>query len=119
MTVRIGQFTAYEPDALVHCGAELAPSALEVPDPIVVEVLSPGTRHIDLSKKPAGYFRVPSIAHYLLVDPLKPSIIHHARAAGETILTRIVTAGVFALDPPGLALAVGDLYGAEQSPSAP
>jgi len=111
MTVRINDVTAYEPDALVYCGTKLPPSAIEVPDPIiVVEVLSPSTRHIDLSAKLADYFRLPSIAHYLIVDPEKPRIIHHARAAGDTILTRIVSEGSIALDPPGLELGVADIY---------
>ena len=58
MTVRIDDVTAYEPDALVYCGTKLPPSAVEVPNPvIVVEVLSPSTRHIDLSAKLADYFR--------------------------------------------------------------
>lgn len=49
MTVRIDDATAYEPDALVYCGEELPPQALEVPNPvIVVEVLSHSTRHIDV-----------------------------------------------------------------------
>jgi Uma2 family endonuclease len=70
MTVRIDERTAYEPDALVYCGTKLQPSAVEVPRPIVVvEVLSPSTRHIDLSAKLADYFRPPNIAHYLIVDP--------------------------------------------------
>jgi Uma2 family endonuclease len=111
MTVRIGEATAYEPDALVYCGAKIAPSAVEVPDPvIVVEVLSPSTRDIDLSVKLADYFRVPSVAHYLIVDPEKPRVIHHARSVSETILTRIVTAGDIVLDPPGLVIAVADIY---------
>ena len=57
MTVRIDESTAYEPDALVYCGTKLPPSAIEVANPvIVVEVLSPSTRHIDLSAKLADYF---------------------------------------------------------------
>jgi Uma2 family endonuclease len=111
MTVRINEATAYEPDALVYCGTKLPPSAVEVPDPvIVVEVLSPSTRHIDLSAKLADYFRLPGIAHYLIVDPEKPRIIHHARAAGDTILTRIVSDGSIRLDPPGLELAAAAIY---------
>jgi Uma2 family endonuclease len=113
MTVRINDVTAYEPDALVYCGTKLPPSAIEVPNPIiVVEVLSPSTRHIDLSAKLADYFRLPSIMHYLIVDPAKPSIVHHARAAGDTILTRIVSEGNISLDPPGLELALADVYSA-------
>jgi Uma2 family endonuclease len=111
MTVRINDFTAYEPDALVYCGSKLAPAAVEVANPvIVVEVLSSSTRHIDLSAKLVDYFRLPSIAHYLIVDPEKPRIIHHARATGDTILTRIVTEGHIALDPPGVEIAVADVY---------
>jgi Uma2 family endonuclease len=111
MIVRIDDVTAYEPDALVYCGTKLPPSAVEVPNPvIVVEVLSPSTRHIDLSAKLADYFRVPSIAHYLIVDPDRPRIIHHARAAGGVILTRIVTDGSIKLDPPGLEFATADIY---------
>jgi len=111
-TVRIDNETAYEPDALVYCGQKLPPSALEIPSPIiVVEVLSPSTHRVDVSLKLAGYFRLPSVAHYLIVDPAQPMIVHHSRGSGDAILTRIVTAGSVTLDPPGLELALSDLYG--------
>jgi Uma2 family endonuclease len=113
MTVRVEATTAYEPDALVYCGQEVASSVLEIPNPmIVVEVLSPSTRRIDTSAKLAGYFRLPSVAHYLVVDPGKPLILHHARGADDAIVTHVVRDGVIALDPPGLELAVSDVYGA-------
>jgi Uma2 family endonuclease len=112
-TVRIDDATAYEPDALVYCGQELPSTALEVPNPvIIVEVLSPSTRRVDVSLKLAGYFRLPSVAHYLIVDPTQRSVIHHARGAGDTILTRVISDGVIALEPPGLELAVSDIYSA-------
>jgi Uma2 family endonuclease len=112
MTVRISDTTAYEPDALVYCGAELPPSALEVPKPvIVVEVLSPSSRHIDAALKLPGYFTLPSVAHYLIVDPDKPLVIHHARGPGDAILTRIVRSGTIPLDPPGLDLPLSEIYG--------
>jgi len=110
-TVRIDETTAYEPDALVYCGEKLPPSAVEVPNPvIVVEVLSPSTRQFDVSIKLAGYFRLPSVAHYLIIDPSQRLVLHHSRGQGADILTRIVTEGAIALDPPGLALAVADIY---------
>ena len=77
---------------------------------IVVEVLSPSTRHIDLSAKLVDYFRLSSVAHYLIVDPERPRIIHHARATGDTILTRIVSEGMIRLDPPGIELTMADIY---------
>ncbi len=75
----------------------------------MVEVLSRSTR-LDVSAKLAGYFRVPSVAHYLIVDPDKPLVVHHARGSGETILTRVVRQGTIELDPPGLAVALADFY---------
>ena len=113
MTVRIDDSTAHEPDALVYCGPRLAPSAIEVPNPvIVVEVLSPSTRHIDAQIKLAGYFRLPSVMHYLVIDPDRPLVLHHARNADGTILTRIVSDGLIGLDPPGIEITVGDIYSA-------
>jgi Uma2 family endonuclease len=113
MTVRIDNTTVYEPDAVVYCGSKLSALTVEVPNPvIVVEVLSRSTRHIDLSAKLADYFRVTSIADYLIVDPERPRIVHHARATGDTILTRIVSEGRIQLDPPGLDIAIADIYAA-------
>ncbi len=112
-TVRIDDMTAYEPDALVYCGEKLPPEALEVPNPIViVEVLSPSTRRVDVSLKLIGYFRLPSVTHYLIVGPAQPSILHHARQASGHILTRIVDDGSITLDPPGIEIALFDIYGA-------
>ena len=111
MTVRIDSATAYEPDASVYCGAKLPRSALEVINPvIVVEVLSPSTQHIDSGVKLPSYFRLPSVMHYLIVDPDRPLVIHHARATDDSILTRIVREGMIALDPPGIGLSLADIY---------
>jgi Uma2 family endonuclease len=108
--VRIDAQRSYQPDALVYCGAPVPGDALEVPNPvIVVEVLSPGNAMQELRDKLQGYFRVPSIWHYLIVDPDKRLIIHHARGDGDVIATRIVSDGVLGLDPPGIALAAADL----------
>ena len=111
MTVRIDETTAYEPDALLYCGQKLAPAAIEVPSPlIVVEVLSPSTRQVDVSIKLAGYFRLPSVNHYLIVDPTQPLMLHHSRRSNEDIVTRVLTAGTIALDPPGLELTLDEIY---------
>jgi Uma2 family endonuclease len=112
MTVRVDSNTAHEPDALVYCGAKLPSNAIEVPDPIiVVEVLSPSTRHIDASAKLAGYFTLPSVHHYLIIDAEKRVVIHHARADAGLISTRLVHKGTLALHPPGLRVAVARLFG--------
>ena len=120
MTVRIDEITAYEPDALVYCGGKISPSSIQVPNPlVVVEVLSPSTGRVDALSKLAGYFRVSSIEHYLIVDPDKPMVIHHARQGDESIRTRIVREGLITLEPPGLDFALADIYGMTSSPPRP
>ena len=82
-----------------------------MPHPVlVVEVLSPSTRHIDASAKLAGYFRVSSVQHYLIVDPDQRLVIHHASSGVDTLATRIMHDGRLALDPPGIEVAVPDFY---------
>jgi hypothetical protein len=41
---------------------------------------------------------------------MKPLVVHHARGSGETILTRVAAQGAIELDPPGLAIAIADIY---------
>ncbi len=55
--------------------------------------------------KLSGYFRLPSLRHYLIVAGHLRTIIHHARDESGTILTRIVHDGPITLDPPGIVLA--------------
>ena len=107
--VRIDAQSSYQPDVMVYCGEPVSGSAILIENPvIVVEVLSPGNAMKDLRDKLVGYFRVPSIQHYLIVDPDKRLVIHHARAAGDAVATRIVNDGEITLDPPGMTLGVGD-----------
>jgi Uma2 family endonuclease len=111
MTVRIDDQTAFEPDALVYCGERAAPGAVEITNPvIVVEVVSPGTRSVDQGAKLRGYFRVPSVAHYLILYPDNGLVVHHARGTGDAVATRMISEGTLALDPPGLTLPVADLF---------
>jgi Uma2 family endonuclease len=110
-TVRISETTAFEPDALVYCGPELPGDAVEVPNPvIVVEVLSPDSEKRDMRDKLAGYFLLPNVEHYLIVDPEERLVIHHTRGQGDVRGTRLVRDGNLRLDPPGIAVAVTDFF---------
>jgi len=105
MAVEVDDNTAYEPDALVRCGAPLPAEAVKLTDPIiVVEVLSPSTRTRGAGAKLADYFRLPSPRHYLIVRTEDRAVIHHAKAEGDTIATRIIRDGAIRLDPPGITL---------------
>jgi Uma2 family endonuclease len=113
LTVRVSKTTAFEPDALVYCGTPLSGDAVEVPAPIiVVEVISPGSQYIDTGVKLRGYFQVPSVIHYLAIDPERSLVIHHRRGEGDLLMTRIAADGEVRLDPPGLTLALTDIFAA-------
>jgi Uma2 family endonuclease len=110
MTVRVDAKTAYEPDALVYCGPRLPDDALEVAEPvIVVEVLSPSTAYRDVGVKLAGYFSLPSVQHYVIVDADRPVFVHHARGRNDLIETRIVSEGLLMLEPPGIEVSMSDV----------
>ena len=83
-----------------------------VPNPvIVVEVLSPTTRHTDTSAKLIGYFKLPSVHHYLIIDPDARTVTHHARAADSTVSGRTLTNEELDLTPPGIKVLASDLLG--------
>jgi Uma2 family endonuclease len=112
LAVVVDDATTYLPDALVNCGETVAPDSLVAPSPvIVVEVLSPSTRNLDKTVKVADYFRVPSLAHYLIVDLGRRHTLHYRRQPDEAIMVAIVKDGEIALDPPGIAVAVADFFG--------
>lgn len=99
-----------EPDVLVYCGEKVPRDSIVVPNPlIVVEVLSPSTSQMDLSAKLQGYFTVPSVQHYLVIDPDRPLLIHHKRGTGDAIETRIVNAASLHLDPPGMDVELAEI----------
>ncbi len=106
--VRIDEHTVYEPDALVYCGGPPPPTSMLIPNPVIlVEVLSPTTTHSDTSAKLIGYFKLPSVAHYLILDPDARTVTHHRRDGTANVLHE----GPLRLDPPGIDLAVEDLLG--------
>ena len=104
--IRVDDQTAFIPDALVYCGPPLPPAVAEVPNPvIVVEVLSPSTERRDRTIKVAGYARVASLRHYLIVDPDARSVLHLSRQGGELTEIPSMPGGDLRLDPPGLVIA--------------
>ena len=101
--VRLSPHRMARPDVLVYCGPRVQRGAREVPNPLIlVEVLSPSTKKRDHGPKREGYFTLPSLAHYLIVDPDRARLIHHRRAASNATATEIVTGPRLQLDPPGL-----------------
>ncbi len=110
-TVVIDNEHAREPDAAVQCEVAFDPNSMVLEAPlIVVEVVSPSSERDDTGEKLVEYFSVPSIRHYLIVNPFKNVVVHHARSrGGGDISTRIASSGVIDLTPPGITVPVAEL----------
>jgi Uma2 family endonuclease len=87
---------AYYPDIMIVCG-RAADVRYEDDAALVAEVLSPSTRNYDRREKAMAYLRLPSLRHYLLVDPVyreiqvavpgEDSLCWTAYGPGQTIHT--------------------------------
>src|SRR6478672_6750335 len=110
MTVVIDNEHSREPDAAVQCNVatDLDSMILEAPF-IVVEVTSPSSERDDTGDKLVEYFSVASIRHYVIVNPTKRVIVHHARDEDGKIATRIISNGQLDLAPPGMTVPVHEL----------
>ena len=110
MTVVIDNETSREPDAAVQCNVSIDLDSMILEKPlIVVEVTSPSSERDDTGDKLVEYFSVPSIRHYLIVNPTKQVVVHHARDEDGEISTRIMSAGQVELAPPGMTVPVREL----------
>jgi Uma2 family endonuclease len=79
-----GPATLFQPDLLVARRADLGPKRLERPPLLVIEVLSPSTRRIDLATKRMAYADF-GVAGYWLVDPDVPSLTVLSLEAGQYV----------------------------------
>lgn len=107
MAVQVDEHTVLEPDALVRAGPPLGDDDLKIPDPlVVVEVLSPSSGRRDSVTKLRAYFTLPSVQHYLILDPDSALVVHYARQSDGTLRTATLSEGMLRLDPPGLEVEV-------------
>jgi Uma2 family endonuclease len=110
LTVAIDESTGYVPNALVNCGEPVAGDSMTPSNPVIA-VLSPSTRHIDTTVKLAGYFRVPSLKHYLIVDVGRQHVVHYRKQADGAVTVAIMIDGEVTFDPPGISVAVASFLG--------
>lgn len=113
MAVRIDAKRCYEPDAIVAALPPPASNALEIDGVVVVvEVLSTWSVRRDLTAKVVGYALVPTIEHYVVIDPDERSVLHYRRK-GDMLQppAEPLMEGTLRLDPPGLEVAVAEMLG--------
>ena len=99
------------PDVVVTCATEIDETARLVPEPvIVVEVASPSTRLADVNDKVEFYGGIASVQHYLVIEQDRRRVVYHGRGPNGELEPRIVRVGEIAFDPPGIRLALDQLY---------
>jgi Uma2 family endonuclease len=104
----VDEDTDFEPDVAVHCGAPIPRRSLIIPAPIVVvEVVSPSSQRIDTIVKVEAYFRVPTIAHYLVFRADRRAVLHWRRGVEAPVR---LTGGTLSLDPPGISLVLDTIH---------
>jgi Uma2 family endonuclease len=105
MAVQITANTVFEPDIVVRAGERLPGNAVKMTDPLIaIEVLSPSSRAQDFGRKQEGYLNVPSLQHYLFVNPESRKITHYRRQPDGSFAARIHGDGPLTLDPPGITI---------------
>lgn len=80
--VRLADDTVLQPDLLVARRSDTTERNLPLAPLLAVEVLSPSTRHVDLSLKRARY-EVAGCASYWVLDPAIPSLVAWELRDGE------------------------------------
>ena len=102
-TVRIDSANANGPDALVYAGPKRPGRSVALSDPlIVVEVVSPTSGRRERIRKRLDYFSLPSVEHYLIVDPEDRTVTHFDRSNWQGEGRVAEAADTISLVPPGI-----------------
>jgi Uma2 family endonuclease len=111
LVMKVDGNTAFEPDVVVYAGPRMQRGEIVVPKPVIaVEVLSQSTARKDLTDKLAGYFRAPSILHYVIADPDSQELVYYRRQDEGIAPPAILKNGVLRLDPPGIAIELAEIF---------
>lgn len=109
--IRINERRLFIPDLIVECDDPTIDSSLMSEAPtIVVEILSPSNSVSEMSRKLLAYFNMPTVRHYLVIDPRTRTLDHHFRGEAGAIEMASHEDGTLLLDPPGLKLDVPALF---------
>lgn len=99
------------PDVMIDCGATDDRTQRAGDPRMVVEVLSPSTRGIDLVRKLEEYKSVPGLAYILLVEPDVPhALLWRREAAGWALEEVQGLDGGFDLPEIGADITMAELY---------
>ena len=101
--VRRGEGTSfYYPDASVVCDSNRATETFQDKPVVVIEVLSPSTRSIDLDEKLTAYLSIDSLQAYILLEQDKPLAIVMRRTP-DGFLREVYEGAVSIIELPTIA----------------
>ncbi len=110
--IKVGEGRIRQPDASVVIGKGIARDSIWLENPVVIaEVVSPSSDKTDSNEKLAEYATLPTLQHYLVVEPDHNVIFHYQRAAASKFILQILQGGRFELSPPGIVLSVEEILG--------
>ncbi len=107
--LRIGD-AAYYPDVMAVCDAPRDDDRFETAPCLLVEVLSRSTQLTDRRHKLAAYLSVPSLRHYLIVDPEAMVIEVRTRVEDRWTLTRFGLGEELTLSCPRTLISVDAVF---------
>lgn len=74
-----GEYRFYYPDLSVVYRSNPPGDTYQDEPALVLEVISPGTRRIDMGEKRGAYLSIPSLNTYLVVETARPRVLIHRR----------------------------------------
>ncbi len=118
MAIRLPGQRAYEPDASIAPLPEPPDDAMELSNPVAVfEVLSPTPKSVrrDLTEKVVGYALVPSIEHYVVIDPEERAVLHYTRRGDYLVPPAATVEDLLKLESIGIDVPLEDMLGPKPS----
>lgn len=100
------------PDVTVDCGRPNSSSLESAAPTVLFEILSPSTRNVDLQVKPSEYGALPTVQHYVIVEPDAPVCTVWSRTpqGGWENQPIIGLSGIIELTAVGVTLPLAEVY---------
>jgi Uma2 family endonuclease len=110
--LQIGDAAVYYPDVMVVSAPRGADPYVETSPCLVVEVLSPSTRAVDLREKRAAFSMIPSVEAYVIIEAERPDVevYRRDRSTGRWVSEHHSLGESFRLDCPDVVVDVDLLY---------
>ncbi len=102
----------YYPDVSVICRSNPEDDSFQDEPVVIVEVLSESTRRIDQSEKKDAYLTIPTLSHYIMIEPDTPvAVVYQRTSSGFVREVHEGREAVVSFPEIDARLALTDVYG--------